>query len=266
MTLQFTTTAEESKVNGVKLMVYSESGMGKTVLMSTMPNPFVISLESGLMSLAPGNLRRIHGDDPTVSRNFLAIPVRNSAEFRDAVLWAETSHEARQYESGCIDSASDMLERLLVDAKLSNADGRAAYGVTQDEGLALFKRFRDIPGMNVYMTSKMAKVVNPITGFTKCAPPAPGKNLAVAIPYLFDLMFALRLGEDEQGSYRYLQTGPCLQYEAKDRSGALDFNENPHLGRIIDKIKASGWDPDDISTHHFQPVHMDDGSGGYVEE
>jgi hypothetical protein len=262
--LDWSTTAEEAKVNGVKLMVYGDSGLGKTVLTATMPTPFVISAESGLLSLAPGNLRRIHGDDATVARNFPVIKVKSMAQFRDAVRWAAESHEAQQFESGCVDSATEIFEVILKNAHGNNADGRAAYGSMHTDAIDLLKQFRDIPGLNVYMSSKMAKLVNPITNFTKCAPMAPGKRLTWDIPYLFDLMFALRQGEDEQGTYRYLQTGPCLQYEAKDRSGALDMQEMPHLGNIIEKIKASGFDPDDTSTHVYQQVHMD--SGNYSED
>lgn len=252
--ITMTNTIEESKVNGVKMMVYGESGMGKTVLGATMPTPFIISAESGLLSVTPGNLRRIHGDDPTVSRNIPVIKVATLADFREAVRWAQFSHEALQYESGVVDSATEILELILKNALGENADGRAAYGAMHTEAISTFKNFRDIVGLNVYMSSKLTKRVNEITSATTFVPMAPGKRVGPDIPYLFDLMFALRIGSDEAGSFRYLQTQPCLQYEAKDRSGALLVNEEPHLGRIIDKIKASGYDPDDVTTHVYHTV------------
>lgn len=261
---EMTDTATESRVNGVKLMVYGDAGMGKTSLVPTLPTPFLISAESGLLSLAPQNIDRIHPNDPSVSRNVPVLKVRNMAEFRDAVRWAQESHEATQFESGAVDSATEIFEQILKEQKVQNADGRAAYGAMHAEAITLLKNFRDIPGLNVYMSSKMAKVQNPITGFTKCAPMAPGKNLTWDIPYLFDMMFALRLGEDEQGTWRYLQTAPCLQFEAKDRSGACLASEEPHLGRIIEKIKASNYDERDWSTHVFQEVDTS-AEGGYSE-
>ena len=35
---------------------------------------------------------------------------------------------------------------------------------------------------------------------------------------------------------RFLQTQPDMQYVAKDRSGALDALEPPHLGYLLNKI------------------------------
>lgn len=254
--INMSSTVEEAKINGVKLMVYGESGLGKTMLAATMPTPFIISAESGLLSLSPGNIRRVFGDDPTVSRNIPVIKVSSLADFNEAVRWSQYSHEAMQYESGVIDSATEILELILKDAHANNADGRAAYGVLHTNAIHLFKTFRDIPGLNVYMSSKLSKLHNEVTNTTKFSPMAPGKRVGPDIPYLFDLMFALKKGADDQGEYRYLQTQPCLQYEAKDRSGALLASEEPHLGNIIAKIKASNYDPEDPTTHVYHEVDM----------
>ena len=48
--MQFTTTAQAVLDTGVKMLVYGESGMGKTMLTATLPRPLLISAESGLLS------------------------------------------------------------------------------------------------------------------------------------------------------------------------------------------------------------------------
>jgi len=59
------------------------------------------------------------------------------------------------------------------------------------------------------------------------------------ISYLFDEVFALRVETDENGNlYRVLQTGRDRNYDAKDRSDALDLFEEPNLKKIKNKIKA----------------------------
>ena len=45
-------STKDVTVNGVKMMVYGASGVGKTRLTTTCPNPIIISAEKGLLSLA----------------------------------------------------------------------------------------------------------------------------------------------------------------------------------------------------------------------
>jgi hypothetical protein len=57
------------------------------------------------------------------------------------------------------------------------------------------------------------------------------------MPYFFDELFSLEIGQTAEGQkFRYLRTDVSLQYEAKDRSGALQEFEEPHLGNIINRI------------------------------
>jgi hypothetical protein len=65
----------------------------------------------------------------------------------------------------------------------------------------------------------------------------PGAKLGNKLPYFFDEVFRLAVGQTPQGEkYRFLQTQPDLQYEAKDRSGALAPVETPVLSAVFAKI------------------------------
>ena len=44
---------------GVKILCYGEAGVGKTVLLATLPRPVLISAESGTLSLQVQNLDRV---------------------------------------------------------------------------------------------------------------------------------------------------------------------------------------------------------------
>ena len=67
----------------------------------------------------------------------------------------------------------------------------------------------------------------------------PGSKLGNQLPFFFDEVFRLGVNKDQQGnSFRFLKTQPDLQYEAKDRSGALDPMEAPILGAIFQKIMS----------------------------
>lgn len=237
MTLQFTTAAEESVGNGIKLLVHAPAGMGKTLLVATLPNPVLISAESGLLSLTPGNIKKIW--EPTelpFTTDIPVIKITNIHDLNEAFDWCSSS-EAEGYDIA-IDSLSEIMEQILSAAKEANKDGRAAYGDLNEKGVELIKSFRDLPGKNVYMSAKQMPIKDDFANITKYGPMMPGNRLGAGIGYYFDEVYAMRTGTDEEGNaFRYFQTQPDIQYEAKCRSGALDAMEYPHLGSIIEKIR-----------------------------
>ena len=101
----------------------------------------------------------------------------------------------------------------------------------------LIRLFRDLPGKNVYVAAKMEPMKDEMTGVVKYGPSMPGSKLGSKIPYFFDEVFRLGVNKTPQGeTYRFLQTQPDLQFEAKDRSGALAPLEPPFLSACFAKI------------------------------
>lgn len=238
MPLQFTTAEHASALSGVKALVYSEAGIGKTVLMATAPGPVVLSAESGLLSLRKANLERVHGvGNPTICYNMPVISIRNVDDLSEAYQWVANSHEAKQFGSVGLDSLTEIAEVVLNNAKRQVKDPRQAYGELLEKMQTLIRLFRDLPGKNVIMAAKMEPVKDEMTGIVKYAPAMPGSKLGPQLPYYFDEVFRLGVNKDPQGnSFRYLQTQPDLQYAAKDRSGALAAMEYPNLTQVISKI------------------------------
>lgn len=259
MALEFTDTATESVSNGVKLLVHAPAGMGKTMLNATLPKPIIISAEAGLLSLSRGNIVRVFGanrDD--INYNMPVIKIRNIQDLEDAYAWCTQSTEALEYETISLDSITEIMEQILSHAKSVHKDPRAAYGDLGTEGEKLIRAFRDIEGKHVYMSAKMGKFTDDTSNVTKYGPMMPGQKLGQALPYFFDEMYTMRIGNDENGSFRYLQTQPDIQYEAKCRAGALDLMEECHIGHLIAKIQAfAEANPEDYAAAG--------GEGEYVE-
>ena len=207
---------------GVKILVYSPAGHGKTTLCATIRNPIILSAESGLLTLARYNLPYIE--------------IRNMQELREAYNWAKTSTEAKQFETLCLDSISEIGEVVLTDKKAKVKDGRAAYGEMIEDMTKAIKEFRDLQGYNVYMSSKLERMKDETTGIVMMGPSMPGTKLGQAMPYFPDEVFYLGIEGTGPNSYRYLRTQPDYMYTAKDRSGLLDPIEAPNLGNIINKI------------------------------
>ena len=223
MALNFTTTDRAAQLNGVKVLVYGQAGAGKTVLASTAPDPFLISAEGGELSLR-------HVQMPMAK-------VATVDDLKDIYAWCEKSHEAKQFQTICIDNLSEIAEVVLNNAKRQVKDPRQAYGELIEKMETTIRMFRDLPGRNVYMSAKMEPTKDELTGVVKYGPAMPGSKLGSKLPYFFDEVFRLGINKTPQGeSYRFLQTQPDMQYEAKDRSGALAAVELPHLAQLFNKI------------------------------
>lgn len=226
MSIQFTTTKESAKANGVKVLVYGKAGSGKTRLCATAPKPIILSAEAGLLSL------RNH-DIPV-------IEIKSIDDLDEAYKWLTTNKKAATFETICLDSISEIGEIVLAAAKASHKDARQAYGELIDYTLKTIKAFRDLPKKNVYFSAKETKLVDSITDTVTFQPGMPGAKLGAELPYFFDEVFNLGLGTTKEGKdYRFLRTASNFQYEAKDRSGVLNEKEEPNLTSIFNKINGS---------------------------
>lgn len=197
--------------------------MGKTVLCSTAPGPIILSAEGGALSL-----RKLQ---------IPLIEIADVQDLQDAHSWLLQSAEARQFQTVCVDSISEVAEVVLNNAKRQVKDPRQAYGELIDKMEMVIREYRDLPGRNVYMSAKIESIKDEMTGVVKYGPSMPGSKLGLKLPYFFDEVFRLGINKTPQGeAYRFLQTQPDLQYEAKDRSGALANVEPPDLAHIFRKI------------------------------
>jgi hypothetical protein len=241
MTIEFTTANDATDVGGVKTLVYGGSGSGKTVLMATMPVPILISAESGLLSLRKNNLERIFGvGHAQIDYNVKVMKVTTVEDLTAAHVWCKANAWSNGFRSVGLDSISEIMEVVLANAKQQVKDPRQAYGELIEKGQMLVRAFRDLPGLNVCVAAKMEPSKDEISGVTKYGPSVPGSKLGPSLPYFFDEVFRLGVNKDQAGQqYRFLQTQPDLQYEAKDRSGMLAPLEYPHLGAVFSKVLAA---------------------------
>lgn len=224
MAIKLSNTRDAAKINGLKICTYGHAGSGKTSLCGTTGGtPIIISAEAGLLSL--------RGFDIPV------LEVHSIAEVHEAYQFVMDAAEARIYDWICLDSITEIAEQVLSYEKKNNKDARAAYGELSVQMQDLIRAFRDLPGRNVFMSAKMERTKDEVSGSMLYAPAMPGAKLGQALPYFFDECFVLRVEADTEGKpTRWLQTGPDFNHQAKDRSGALDLFEPPNLAHIANKI------------------------------
>jgi phage nucleotide-binding protein len=220
-------STQDVHLNGVKCLVYSHAGVGKTTLIKTLPAPVILSAEGGLLSLADSQIPYIEID--------------SMDRLMEAYSWLTESEEAKSFDSIALDSLSEIAEVVLAKEKRDNKDARAAYGALQDTMARMIRAFRDIKGKHVYFSAKCEKT-NDEQGRILYSPSMPGNKLPQSLPYFFDLMFALRAEKDEEGvTHRALMTDTDGLWMAKSRTtdaNRLQAYEPPDLGVIIDKLRG----------------------------
>lgn len=227
MALTIVSTRDAAESHGVKALIYGKAGAGKTTLAKTAPAPIMLSAESGVLSLRDVDIQM--------------IKIQTVEDLTEAHQWLEQSAEAKNhFQTIFIDSISEIGETVLANAKKQVKDPRQAYGELIEKMTMLIRAFRDLPGYHVVMLAKQEPIKDEMTGVVLYGPSMPGAKLGNQLPYLFDEVFRLGIGKTQEGVlYRFFQTQPDFQYEAKDRSGALDAMEMPDLTHIFNKIQGT---------------------------
>lgn len=238
MPLEFTTTQQTTISQGIKVLIYGGSGAGKTVLAATAPAPIMLSAESGLLSLRQANIERLHGVATAgITYDLPVISISTVDDLSDAYQWLAYDPASHPFQTVYIDSLSEIAEVVLNNAKAQVKDPRQAYGELIEKMENLIRLYRDLPGRNVVMTAKQEPFKDDLSGAVKYGPSMPGSKLGNKLPYFFDEVFRMGVNKTPQGEvYRFLQTDKDLQYEAKDRSGALELQEYPSLTHVFNKI------------------------------
>ena len=233
MSIEFKTALEVASTRGIKSVVAGAAGVGKTVLCTTAPQPaLLVSAESGLLSI-----RHTKAD-------IKIVEVKTISDI-SAVL--DHLEAKREFQTVCIDSISEIAEIVLANELARTADGRKAYGELNVKMMGILKAFRDLDAYNVLVTAKQDRVQDDGGKFIYSAS-MPGRQLSLQLPYLFDLVMAMRVVPDDKGNLnRWLQTGTDSQYTAKDRSGKLDMFEEPDFSAVCEKILGKPATPAKIA-------------------
>ena len=225
MTIEVKMTNKVGTSQGVKILVYGRPGTGKTTFCGTAPRPFILSAESGLLSLRRSALPYIE--------------VNSIEELESAYDYLMMPSMLPHYDTICLDSVSEIAEQSLAYHKSRTRDGRKAYGDYVDQMVPLLKKFRGAP-KHVIASCKQGSIKDEIMGNISYAPTAPGQQLAKELPYIFDEVLNTNIGKDTAGkTFHYIRAHPDEQYEAKDRSGVLDEIEPPDASHIIAKITSN---------------------------
>lgn len=247
---------------GVKMALLGKSGIGKTTQLKTLGADITlfIDLEAGDLAVADWS-----GD---------TIRPRTWPEFRDLVVFlagpnpalpadqpfsqahfehvCQTYGEPAQldkYETYFCDSITALSRLCFTWAKAQPAafsdrtgkpDSRGAYGLLGQEMITALTHLQHARGKNVVFVAILDEKLDDFNRKV-FVPQIEGSKTALELPGIVDEVATLAELKAEDGtSYRAFvcQTINPWGFPAKDRSGRLDTQEEPHLGRLIAKCAA----------------------------
>ncbi len=235
----------------VKAIIFGDSGVGKTYLLSTAPRPLlVINVDNSIASLEPAEGIDVY-PDPSECR-----PVLSWEEFVDIVHWL-MAEGAKEYQTVAIDTATEageLLKQYILSDKgptgrvhpkvMSQAD----YGLYAELFLEQLRRIRDLPCNVVVNCQTQDLVVDDPNGGTELYRYAAfgGHKTPSTAPALFDVVGYLGVVEDKEndGLLRKLLLQPIGNRKAKIRTrpGAvapvvLDSPNLTELFKLVTNVK-----------------------------
>lgn len=233
-------STKDAHSNELKILIYGESGAGKTSLAKTIEEPtLVISAEGGLLPLRDKAIDYI--DLSRDEQNLLVKKELRIERLQKVYQFLLTEDARKKYKWIFIDSLSELSQNLTEALYMEfpeRKDSLVLYGELAKRTRALVKSFRDLPGYNVVFTA-LSEIDKDENGQRYNAVQMVGK-IAAQLPAFFDEVFYLHILKDENENLkRVLVTGKTDRVVAKDRSGSLEKVEEANLSKIANKIRKT---------------------------
>lgn len=240
--MRVTSTSTQS-LGKVKMIIYGESGAGKTSLAKTINEPtLIISSEGGLLCLQDHE-PPIDVIDITLDDDENLIPKEERIKRLGKVYeYLLTDECKKKYKWIFIDSLSEisqnMMEALNVEFP-ERKDSLVMYGENAKRMRSLVKSFRDLPCYNVVFTA-LQSTDKDDTNKRYTGISVVGK-ISEQLPAFFDEVFYMNAIEDKETNTvkRFLVTSKTDGLVAKDRSGKLERINPADLGLIASKINKT---------------------------
>lgn len=254
--------------NKVTMAIFGQAGVGKTSLAATLDPETTLFLdgEAGMKSLqgwggASIPIRSwpdaidiaclIGGPDPARDQS----DSFSHAHF-DHVMQVYGALDLSRFRTVFTDSISDLTRIAMTWAKSQPAafsdrtgkpDIRGAYGLLGREVVGLLKHIQHAPGRNAIFVGGLDCKVDDFNRET-WEPQTEGSKTGAELPFIVDQVVSMSMFDWSEtdgwqhnpgkGTHRALvcRSPNPWGLPAKDRSGNLDMIEEPHLGRLIEKI------------------------------
>ena len=213
-------------------LIVGESGIGKTSLVKTLPEPedaiLLISAESGLACLDGTNIDVVEVD-----------PNNTTGSLESIYDYLQSDEAKAKYKYVFIDSLTEIGQLIVAELKKDPHFGQPKnalqlWGKYTELMTMICKSYRDMSDYSVIFTCLNAVEKDGLEKFESFN--LQGSSIKNSIKAWYDLVLFYKVYKDEDGTHRMLVTDTAESPLAKDRSGKLDAYEKADLSVIINKI------------------------------
>ncbi len=263
MTLRIITADERlAEQRMLKLAIFGGSGQGKTSLLWTLlaSTTLFMDLEAGDLAIEGWAGDTIRPRTWQECRDFAAFIGGPNPALRADQPYSQAHYDMvcqqfgdpallHRYQSVFVDSIT-VAGRLCLQwcrgqpeahsEKTGKPDIRGAYGLHGREMIAWLTHLQHTRGKNIIFVGILDEKLDDFNRKV-FVPQIDGSKTGLELPGIVDEVLTLAAIKDEAGQFRralICQTLNPWGYPAKDRSGRLDVVEEPHLGRLFEKIRG----------------------------
>ena len=247
---------------GVKGTIFGKSGIGKTSLLWTLDpaTTLFIDLEAGDLAIEGWSGDSVRPRTWAECRDFAVFIGGPNPALRDDQVYSD-AHYAAVCERFGDPTALDRYHTVFIDSitvagrlcfqwckgqpeafsdKTGKPDVRGAYGLHGREMIAWLTHLQHTRAKNVWFVGILDEKLDDFNRRI-FQPQIDGSKTGLELPGIVDEVLTMAEIKDDSGTqYRAFvcQTINSWNFPAKDRSGRLDLIEEPHLGRLMAKIRG----------------------------
>jgi hypothetical protein len=205
---------------GVKMLAYGGAGSGKTPLAQSAPRPLLLAVEPGMLSV-----KEKHFNMPTWGA--FTIPL-----LEEFMKWFFTSAEAKNFDTLCVDSMSQVAEMYLAkELSKPGAHGLKAYGNMAEAVMNIATPLYYMQQKHIYLICHEG--IETVGEASRYRPIFQGKELNRLMPHLYDEIVRLERMQvpTQVKPIVGMRTLESFNAMARDRSGKLADVELPPQGQ-----------------------------------
>lgn len=274
MTLPIISADERLKeTKGIKGCIFGKSGIGKTSLLWTMPaeTTLFFDLEAGDLAIEGWQGDTIRPRTWQECRDFAVFIGGANPSLRDDQPYSP-AHYAAVCERYGNPAALDKYETIFIDSitvagrlcfnwckgqpqafseKTGKPDTRGAYGLHGQEMIGWLTHLQHTRGKNIWFVGILDEKLDDFNRRVY-QPQIEGSKTGLELPGIVDQVITMAEMPTESGtSFRAFICHTLNEqgFPAKDRSGRLELMEEPHLGRLMEKVKGKVRPASERLTH-----------------
>jgi len=226
----------------LRVLIYGESGTGKTRSAGTFPNPYFFDFDNGMLSLRKEILEgKVHGKSYTMDGRQSSSNNPWANFYRDWTALRKLKKEELQYQTYVFDSLTTINKMVLhhfqvVKGNLDKPPDQSQYGLAIDRCQKLLNQMLTFPA-NVVWTAHIREIKDEDTGRIKELPLVGGKYMPQELPLWFDEVFKADIVAKGDGFEPVWTVKHSRKSQAKSRLGIKAAQLEPTYPAYLTALK-----------------------------